>query len=441
MKKLLQFLALLLLTSFSIQTKAQNTCATPYLFESGNTYTYNLDTGVVNQDTSVYYDCLSTQPNPLWLFFNTCGSGSIDITMNASTGTDVDFIVWGPLSSFDDCNLNNTNVVDCSFSTSTSETINISNLSPGIYKIMITNYANQFDSVQLSQTGGTGTTCDTSVSCNFPTHQICKVTTDHAVNKNVINWEKEVMFNGEYKVQKETTTAGIFSTIGVINSTLPSIFTDTVSNPIQQSYKYRIQSIDTCGDIKTSNFHKTIHLLSSINPTTNYPQLSWTNYIGFNYYTYYIYRGTSSANLSLYDSISSSFNTYVDVNPLSGNLYYAIGVNLPSQCTSSGALKLINEVSYSNVTPVNVVSVDEFSLIGFTLYPNPTKEVLNISFGTETISARFELMDIYGRIISTKNIENTTKFEISVADLPQGYYVVNINSDKGISRKTFVKSN
>lgn len=441
MKKLLQFLALFLLILLSTQTNAQNTCATPYLFETGSTYTYNLDTNVVNQDSSIYYDCLSAQSNPLWLFLNKCGSSTIDISMSVSTGSDVDFIVWGPLTSFDDCNLNATNVVDCSFSTSSSETINISNLSPGIYKIMITNHSNQIDSVTLNQVGGTGTTCDTSVYCNFPTHQICKITTDHSINRNIISWVSDSLFNGDFHIQRETTTAGIFSTIGVINSLLPLSFIDTISNPIQQSYKYRLQSIDTCGDVKTSNFHKTIHLLSSINPTTNYPQLSWTNYIGFDYYTYYIYRGTSATNLVLYDSISSSFNTYADVNPLTGNLYYAIGVNLPSQCTSGGALKVATEVSYSNVTPVNVVSVNEYAGIGFNLYPNPTKDFLTVSFGTETISAQFDLMDIYGRIISTNNFVNINKHEVSVADLPQGYYIVSIHSDKGFSRKTFIKTN
>lgn len=439
MKKLLQFFSLFLLISF--QTKAQNTCETPYLFETGSTYTYNLDTNVVNQDTSVFYDCLSTQSNPLWLFLNKCGSSTIDISMSVSTGSDVDFIVWGPLSSYDDCNLNSGNVVDCSYSTSSTETINISNLSPGIYKIMITNYSNQFDSVTLNQVGGTGTTCDTSVYCNFPTHQICNVSTDHLINRNIISWVSDSLFNGDFNIQRETTTAGVFSTIGVVNSLLSSNYTDTISNPIQQSYKYRLQSIDTCGDVKTSNFHKTIHLLSSINPTTNYPQLSWTNYIGFNYYSYYIYRGTSATSLVLYDSISSSFNTYVDVNPLTGNLYYAIGVNLPSQCTSGGALKIATEVSYSNVTPINVVSVNEYSAIGFNLYPNPTNEVLNLSFGTESITAKLDLMDIYGRIISTNNLVNTNKHEVSVADLPQGYYIVSIHSDKGFSRKTFIKTN
>ncbi|MBV6484057.1 MAG: hypothetical protein KFKLKKLM_00540 [Flavobacteriales bacterium] len=143
----------------------------------------------------------------------------------------------------------------------------------------------------------------------------------------------------------------------------------------------------------------------------------------------------------LYDSISSSFTTYTDVNPNPSELYYSVVVYLTTSCTYTGTSKLSIDTIKSNISIETMVSIEENKNEKFTLYPNPTKEVLNISFGSETISARFELMDIYGRIISTTNIENTTKFEISVADLPQGYYVVNINSDKGISRKTFVKSN
>ena len=58
----------LLLLSIGGNIKAQNTCSTPYLFESGNTYTNFLDTNVTNSD-SLDFNCLVTQPNPVWYYF------------------------------------------------------------------------------------------------------------------------------------------------------------------------------------------------------------------------------------------------------------------------------------------------------------------------------------------------------------------------------------
>lgn len=438
MKKLLQFLALLLLTSFSIQTKAQNTCATPYSFVSGNSYTYNLTTGTT-AEAGINYNCLSTQQNPIWFYLNVCTPGDMQIALNLlNTSSDIDYIVWGPLTSQYDCSLDTISVINCSYSPNIETSINIDSLQIGYYKFMITNYSNLANTLSIYQSGGTAMTCE---GCLPNAHQICKVTTDDLLNKNVISWVKESSFEGEFNIQKETTTAGVYNTIGTVLSSDSSYFIDSISNPIQQAYKYRLETLDTCGNVMYSNYHQTIHLQNYTNPGTSNMELSWTPYIGISYPTYYIYRGSSPLNLMLYDSISSSFTTYTDVNPNPSELYYSVVVYLTTSCTYTGTSKLSIDTIKSNISIETMVSIEENKNEKFTLYPNPTKEVLNISFGSETISARFELMDIYGRIISTTNIENTTKFEISVADLPQGYYVVNINSDKGISRKTFVKSN
>ena len=438
MKKLLQFLALLLLTSFSIQTKAQNTCETPYLFESGTVYNYSFPTGTTAQ-SGINYDCLGTQPNPMWFYFKICEEGDMQISINStSTTSDTDFIIWGPLTDQFDCNLVTSLVKDCNYDPAPLTSINLDSLQLGYYKLLITNYSNFSDYITLQQIGGSSLTCG---GCLPNAHQICKVTTDDILNKNVISWVKKSSFDGEFNIQKETTTAGVYNTIGTVLSSDSSFFIDSLSNPIQQAYKYRLETLDTCGNIRYSNYHQTIHLQNYTNPGTSNMELSWTPYIGINYPTYYIYRGSSPLNLMLYDSISSSFTTYTDVNPNPSELYYSVVVYLSTSCTYTGTSKLSIDTIKSNISIETMVSIEENKNEKFTLYPNPTKDFLTVSFGTETISARFELMDIYGRIISTKNIENTTKFEISVVDLPQGYYVVNINSDKGISRKTFVKSN
>lgn len=440
MKKLLQFFALFLLIFLSFQTKAQNTCETPYLFETGNVYGYTLTVGASAQ-SGINYDCLATQANPIWFYFSVCVEGDVQISINSSnTSSDLDYIIWGPLFDQYDCSLDTSLIVDCNYSPNPLTSINIDSLQFGYYKFMITNFSNDSSLITIQQSGGSAVTCG-SVGCIPIAHQICKVTTDETLNKNVISWVKESSFEGEFRVQKETTTAGVYNTIGTVLSSDSSFFIDSVSNPIQQAYRYRLETLDTCGALRYSNFHQTIHLQNSTNPGTSNMELTWTPYIGISYPTYYIYRGSTPLNVILYDSISSSFTTYTDVNPNPSELYYSVVVYLSTSCTYTGSSKLSVDTIKSNISIETSVSIQENKVVDFSLYPNPTNEVLNISFGTENITAKLDLMDIYGRIISTNNLVNTNKHGVSVTDLPQGYYIVSIHSDKGISRKTFVKSN
>jgi len=422
---------------FNLKGISQNTCATPYLFETGSTYSYAFTTNTTAQ-SGINYNCLGTQPNPIWFYFTVCTEGDIQFSINTSnTSSDLDYVMWGGLIDEYDCVLDTTLVVGCNYSPSPLTSIYIDSLQVGYYKFMITNYSNFVDTMTIQQSGGSAITCG---GCLAITHQLCKVTTDVTLNKNVVNWVKEPSFVGEFRVQKETTTAGIYNTIGTVLSSDSTFFIDTLSNPIQQAYRYRLETLDTCGNLRYSNFHQTIHLQNATNPGTSNMELSWTPYIGISYSTYYIYRGSSPLNLTLYDSISSSFTTYTDVNPNPSELYYSVVVYLTTSCLYTGPLKLSIDTIKSNVSFETSVSIYENKVVDFNLYPNPTKDILNITFGAENITAKLDLMDIYGRIILTKNLINSNKYDIDVRDLPQGYYIISLNTAKGISRQTFIKT-
>lgn len=109
------------------------------------------------------YGCLFSQPNPSWFNFQVSQSGNITFTITQvnSSGQlcDVDFIVWGPFSSPNgNCNnLTAANTVDCSYSASAVETVNIPNAVAGqYYIILITNYCGSAGTITFQQTGGTG---------------------------------------------------------------------------------------------------------------------------------------------------------------------------------------------------------------------------------------------------------------------------------------------
>jgi Secretion system C-terminal sorting domain len=438
MNKLYPFLLVLFLLIFSFKTKSQNTCATPYLFETGNTYNYPLDTGVVNQDSTINYSCYTLAPNPLWLYFGICTPGDMILDFQqASSGNSVSFTVWGPLSDSLECN---GPVFGCSLAGGGLNQAVLPGLQSGYYKIVFTSPSSSIDTLIISQIGGTAIACQTS-PCFGRAHEICYATTDLLTNQNVINWQKHPDFIGDYNIQKESNVMGVYDSIGTVSSINLPTYSDNISNPIQQAYKYRIESVDSCGLTNYSDAHQTIHLLTSVNPVTNFPQLSWSSYVGYNYNTYYIYRGTSPTNVALYDSLSSSFTTYTDVNPIAGNIYYAVAINTPSSCSYLGSSKSGSLKSFSNYSPVNVVSINENNLdLRFEIYPNPAKKLLTITFGANFVSGELILFDIYGRELMKKEINNSNKETFNINKLSKGYYIAIIKSEEGLFRKKFIKN-
>lgn len=80
----------------------------------------------------------------------------------------------------------------------------------------------------------------------------------------------------------------------------------------------------------------------------------------------------------------------------------------------------------SCATACNVTSVDNQNLESISIYPNPVKNILNISGTFELV----EIYDVFGKLVltSTKNIINTS-------DLANGIYVLNINTSNSIITK------
>ena len=133
------------------------------------------------------YDCLISQPNPTWYYFQIATDG--DIIMELSADQDIDYAIWGPFSTLSvaqsACNSmgdqsppnpDNGNIVDCSFSPTEVETPIITGAITGeVYVMLITNYAGVVQDIALSQTGGTGST-----DCNIVTNPPCSISAFNA---------------------------------------------------------------------------------------------------------------------------------------------------------------------------------------------------------------------------------------------------------------------
>lgn len=150
-------------------------CSNADPFCTGVSYEYCNTTGVASLGGGGAYGCLGSAPNPSFFFFNAATSGPIDIFIQqntyAGTPIDVDFILWGPFSSYASmCSgYSANNIIDCSYDPAPQETANIPNAVAGQwYLLLITNYSNQAGIFTFSQTNS-GAAGSGSTNCNLIT--------------------------------------------------------------------------------------------------------------------------------------------------------------------------------------------------------------------------------------------------------------------------------
>ncbi|RXR17729.1 T9SS type A sorting domain-containing protein [Flavobacterium amnicola] len=93
------------------------------------------------------------------------------------------------------------------------------------------------------------------------------------------------------------------------------------------------------------------------------------------------------------------------------------------------------QVQYAT-TIVNNLSIGEWNVSKFNIYPNPTNSVLNIEFAiANTITV--EVIDLNGRILKTKNASGTTQIDLS--NYSSGVYLVKLYFNEGTETVKIVK--
>ncbi|MFC4739792.1 hypothetical protein ACFO3U_07260, partial [Flavobacterium ponti] len=202
MKKIILLITIFCLNFIYAQSP---TCDTASAFcAGGSTLTFANSTSVPSLGS---IGCLSTTPNPAWFYMTISQSGNLDFLLTQGSNApnynnqDVDFIVWGPFNSTNCTDLydfpdgNTTipnNIVDCSYSGSATENVNIPNAIAGqVYMVLITNFSNQSGQITLTQTNlgqtGAGAT-DCNVVCGVdlgPDQIFCSSTTTcYTINAN-----------------------------------------------------------------------------------------------------------------------------------------------------------------------------------------------------------------------------------------------------------------
>ena len=313
------------------------TCATADPFCTGTAYNYCNTTGTPDAGT---YNCLITTPNPAYYYLNISTSGNIDIfmqqTANAGGGIDVDFILWGPFTSTSaactaiSANPNN-NVVDCSYSTASTETANIVGAVAGQwYMLLITNFANQAGYVEFSQTGGSGAT-----NCSIVSP--CPVTAG----------SNSPLCAGQTLNLTATTISGAtysWSGPGGYSSSSQNPSRTNVTTAMAGTYTVTVTAPGPC--TSTSSVTVTINALPSVSVTPG----AITICNGFS--TTLTASGANTYSWSPSTGLSSTTGSSVTATPSSTITYTVTGTNTATSCTNTATTTItVNTALIISVTP------------------------------------------------------------------------------------------
>ena len=146
--------------------------------------------------------------------------------------------------------------------------------------------------------------------------------------------------------------------------------------------------------------------------------------------------------------LSNAGGTYVTAafTPVAAN-WRVEYVNIANFASANNALFKFKATSdYGNniyVDNINIgtASIEALTETSFNVYPNPASDLVNISFEGENTDYSISLMDIQGRVISSREIANASGEQVvsfSTENVAKGSYIVTVTSNGAITTKNVV---
>jgi hypothetical protein len=90
-----------------------------------------------------------------------------------------------------------------------------------------------------------------------------------------------------------------------------------------------------------------------------------------------------------------------------------------------------------NFTSV-LLGTNDFLASNLSIYPNPTKNIINISNTLNAVVDNVILTDLNGRVVKSQKI-NATEGQVNISDLATGIYMMNVTTNQGSVTKKIVK--
>lgn len=92
------------------------------------------------------------------------------------------------------------------------------------------------------------------------------------------------------------------------------------------------------------------------------------------------------------------------------------------------------------VTAMVTASAQDFFANHFSMFPNPAKNVLNLSVKNGLAINEINVIDLNGRIVKNVKSGFETDMQINVSDLTSGLYLIDIKTAEGTATSKFIKN-
>lgn len=320
-----------------------------------------------------------------------------------------------------------------------NDSFNNVNWAPGVTGTMVETEVQTLFNISATDNLGCTYQDTLAIDISYPHNEsICIVSVDPTTNKNVVVWEKtDGVDTEQFNIYKETAQANEFEWIASVPFDSLSAYVDESSNPEQSSERYKIATVNECGnESQLSSAHKTMHL--TINQGLANINLIWDRYVGFTYGTFNIYRAIDDPEaMSLIAEQPSGNFTYTDVNPPVGNLYYKIEVVKDDACTATRDDDYLS--SSSNIVERLATDVNELALSPIKLYPNPATTNLTIELPITENELDLQIKDISGRLMIDQQKITSNRVNVDISQVPNGVFIVLLKGEKIYRTKLIIE--
>lgn len=201
------------------------------------------------------------------------------------------------------------------------------------------------------------TTIDVNVQSAIPEIETVSINTENHV---VVSWTPLEGYGTQaYHIYRERDSRWLLA--GVIPVSGTNYWIDEMVDPSEQSYRYRMTSVDECGESEMSDIRQTLFLSIISNDNGNW-ELSWSNYEASSTDLCIIYRGFSPVTLDAIDTIAADMYSYTDTTALE-NIGYFYQIEI-LQSTRNLTTMRSNIIDNGLVLPFTITAEPEADSLG-----------------------------------------------------------------------------